>query len=106
MAQPHRPQHSLADSQHGSTDRTTAPKRRIVASQSTTSLAFPQSATAQNFAVTRGTIGRSSRTWTASSGDLGLLSDTDETEDRAVFVIEYNRLAKKVRMPRLPQNQC
>lgn len=38
----------------------------------------------------------SSRTWTTSSGELGLMSDTDELEDRILFVQEYNRLAKKV----------
>ncbi|KAI7770238.1 hypothetical protein LZL87_002609 [Fusarium oxysporum] len=36
-----------------------------------------------------------SRTWT-SSGDHNILSDTDELDDRAAFVQEYNRLAKKV----------
>ncbi|KAF5628737.1 Rho-GTPase-activating 6 [Fusarium sp. NRRL 25303] len=36
-----------------------------------------------------------SRTWT-SSGDHNTLSDTDELGDRAAFVQEYNRLAKKV----------
>jgi hypothetical protein len=39
---------------------------------------------------------RTSRTWTTSSGDLGLMSDTDEFDDRALVVQEYNRLAKKV----------
>jgi len=39
---------------------------------------------------------RSSATWTSSSGDLGLLSDTDEIDDRQDFVDEYNRLARKV----------
>lgn len=38
----------------------------------------------------------SSHTWTSTSGDLGLLRDADEVEDRAIFVQEYNRLAKKV----------
>ncbi|OAA57183.1 Rho GTPase activation protein [Cordyceps fumosorosea ARSEF 2679] len=37
----------------------------------------------------------SSHTWTSTSGDLGLLKDADEVEDRAIFVQEYNRLAKK-----------
>ncbi|KAM0270022.1 hypothetical protein ACHAQH_009582 [Verticillium albo-atrum] len=37
----------------------------------------------------------SSATWTSSSGDLAMFSDTDEVEDRQHFVIEYNRLAKK-----------
>ncbi|KAJ4150093.1 hypothetical protein LMH87_010859 [Akanthomyces muscarius] len=37
----------------------------------------------------------SSHTWTSTSGDLGLLRDADEVEDRAIFVQEYNRLAKK-----------
>ncbi|KAG5802992.1 hypothetical protein H9Q74_012490 [Fusarium xylarioides] len=35
-----------------------------------------------------------SRTWT-SSGDHNILSDTDELDDRAAFVQEYNRIAKK-----------
>lgn len=39
---------------------------------------------------------RSSQTWTTTSGDLGLLADADAVEDRAIFVYEYNRLAKKV----------
>ncbi|KAM0740814.1 hypothetical protein ACQRIT_005998 [Beauveria bassiana] len=37
----------------------------------------------------------SSHTWTSTSGDLGLLRDADEVENRAIFVQEYNRLAKK-----------
>jgi hypothetical protein len=39
---------------------------------------------------------RSSDTWTSSSGDLGVLSDTDEIDDRGQFLQEYNRLALKV----------
>jgi hypothetical protein len=39
----------------------------------------------------------SSATWTTSSGDMGIFSETDEVEDRSPFVDEYNRLAKKVR---------
>lgn len=39
---------------------------------------------------------RSSATWTTSSGDMGLFSDTDEIDERSQFVQEYNRLAKKV----------
>ncbi|KAK1718568.1 hypothetical protein BDP67DRAFT_368779, partial [Colletotrichum lupini] len=38
----------------------------------------------------------SSATWTSSVGDLALLSDTDEIQDRRIFVQDYNRLAKKV----------
>lgn len=37
---------------------------------------------------------RSSTTWTSSSG--GFLPDDDDIEDRAEFLQEYNRLAKKV----------
>ncbi|KAK1502553.1 RhoGAP domain-containing protein [Colletotrichum tamarilloi] len=37
----------------------------------------------------------SSATWTSSVGDLALLSDTDEIQDRRIFVQDYNRLAKK-----------
>lgn len=40
----------------------------------------------------------SSITWTSSSGDLDMFSDTDEIQDRRDFVQEYNRLAKKVRV--------
>ncbi|KAG8350045.1 hypothetical protein FVEN_g11784 [Fusarium venenatum] len=36
-----------------------------------------------------------SKTWTNSSGDHNILNDTDELDDRAGFVQEYNRLAKK-----------
>ncbi|RGP68969.1 rho-gtpase-activating 6 [Fusarium sporotrichioides] len=36
-----------------------------------------------------------SKTWTNSSGDHNILNDTDELDDRAAFVQEYNRLAKK-----------
>lgn len=38
---------------------------------------------------------QSSATWTSNSGDLGILSDTDEVGDRTQFVEEYNRLARK-----------
>ncbi|KAK0385291.1 hypothetical protein NLU13_7767 [Sarocladium strictum] len=69
--------------------------RGMAPSQSSTSLMFPHSVTMQNLGAGHGVQSRSSRTWTASSGDLGLLSDTDELGDRAVFVMEYNRLAKK-----------
>ncbi|KAF6841777.1 RhoGAP domain-containing protein [Colletotrichum plurivorum] len=37
----------------------------------------------------------SSVTWTSSSGDLAMFSDTDEIQDRRSFIQEYNRLAKK-----------
>lgn len=45
----------------------------------------------------------SSRTWTTSSGELGLMDEADEFEDRALFVQEYNRLAKKVSSQREPK---
>lgn len=38
----------------------------------------------------------SSATWTTSSGDMGIFSESDEIEDRVHFIDEYNRLAKKV----------
>lgn len=47
---------------------------------------------------------RSSATWTSTSGDLGVMSDTDEIRDRRDFVLEYNRLAQKVCSPRLHQS--
>ncbi|OHE96751.1 RhoGAP domain-containing protein [Colletotrichum orchidophilum] len=37
----------------------------------------------------------SSATWASSVGDLAMLSDTDEIQDRRRFVQEYNRLAKR-----------
>lgn len=46
---------------------------------------------------------RGSRSWTTSSGDLGLLNDADEVEDRSVFVHEYNKLAKQVLHTSVPQ---
>lgn len=42
---------------------------------------------------------QSSATWTSNSGDLGAMSDTDDIGNREGFVEEYNRLAKKVRVP-------
>jgi hypothetical protein len=80
---------------------TSAYHRGIRPSRSSTFLAFPQSNTVHNLASGPAGQAHSSRTWTASSGDLGLLSDTDELEDRAAFLIEYNRLAKKVHKPLL-----
>ncbi|KAH8664167.1 hypothetical protein BX600DRAFT_540681 [Xylariales sp. PMI_506] len=38
---------------------------------------------------------RGSSTWTSSSGDIDLIYDSDESDDRIVFIDEYNRLAKK-----------
>ncbi|KAL8338082.1 hypothetical protein RB601_006604 [Gaeumannomyces tritici] len=38
---------------------------------------------------------RSSNTWTSSSADMALLSDTDDVDDRTCFFEEYNRLASK-----------
>jgi hypothetical protein len=40
--------------------------------------------------------GRTSNTWTSSDGDV--LSDHDEVDDRTVFLQEFNRLARKVRL--------
>ncbi len=58
----------------------------------------PGSLTSASLAVPRAYSrkGRSSATWTTSSGDPDTLSDADELEDRDLFVEEYNRLAKKV----------
>ncbi len=41
---------------------------------------------------------RTSNTWTSSEGDV--LSDQDEVDDRAVFIHEFNRLARKVSVHR------
>ena len=69
--------------------------QRLPPSTSSISLAFPYNASVQSV-LAQGSRVRSSGTWTASSGELGLVSDTDEVDDRAVYVHEYNRLAKKV----------
>lgn len=70
------------------------PPRRLPHSASSVSLLLPQSASYHSFG--HGSRVRSSGTWTTSSGELGLLSNADEVDDRDVFVQEYNRLAKKV----------
>ncbi|QPH04026.1 hypothetical protein C2857_000633 [Epichloe festucae Fl1] len=69
------------------------PSHRLPASASSASLLLPHSASFQSFG--HGSKARSSGTWTTSSGELGLLNNADEVEDRDVFVQEYNRLAKK-----------
>ncbi|GJN74874.1 hypothetical protein PLICBS_008967 [Purpureocillium lilacinum] len=68
--------------------------QRLPPSTSSISLAFPYNASVHSL-LAQGSRVRSSGTWTASSGELGLVSDTDEVDDRAVYVHEYNRLAKK-----------
>lgn len=80
--------------------------RRLPHSASSVSLLLPQSASYQSFG--HGSRVRSSGTWTTSSGELGLLSNADEVDDRDVFVQEYNRLAKKVSSLLLPERteQC
>lgn len=45
---------------------------------------------------------RPSNTWTSSSGEV--FSETDEVDDRSVFIHEYNRLAKKVEVAFLYRN--
>ncbi|KAF4970833.1 hypothetical protein FSARC_2199 [Fusarium sarcochroum] len=67
------------------------PKHRLLPSRSSLSL----QATIRHI-TDQGPV-HTSKTWTTSSGEHGILSDTDELEDRASFVQEYNRLAKKVR---------
>ncbi|CAG9995946.1 unnamed protein product [Clonostachys byssicola] len=91
-----------------STTEINIPLRRVPrASRSSTSLAFPQSATVHHLGGPRdGPMRRTSRTWTTSSGDLGLMSDTDEFDDRALVVQEYNRLAKKKKIePAVPEKR-
>ncbi|KAF7560495.1 hypothetical protein G7046_g3638 [Stylonectria norvegica] len=70
------------------------PPQGAGSSNSFASLAFPQSSTTQNI-TGHGAQMHSSKTWTTSSGEMGLLSDTDEVEDRSLALLEYNRLAKK-----------
>ncbi|PNY29307.1 Rho-GTPase-activating protein 6 [Tolypocladium capitatum] len=73
--------------------------RRLPPSASSISLAFPHNVSVHSL-LAQGSRVRSSGTWTTSSGELGFLSDTDEVEDRAIYIHEYNRLAKKARYPR------
>ncbi|KAM0264238.1 hypothetical protein ACHAQJ_000725 [Trichoderma viride] len=70
------------------------PSRQIRTASSNPSIAFPHNQAIQTLLNNQAYV-PSSRTWTPSSGGLGLLSDADEIQDRAVFVEEYNRLAKK-----------
>lgn len=76
--------------------------RRLVPSGSTLAASLPASSTIQRLHnnSTQNNLAHddthSSRTWTSTSGDVGLLNDADAVEDRSVFVLEYNRLAKKV----------
>ncbi|KAI5461723.1 hypothetical protein BGZ63DRAFT_355791 [Mariannaea sp. PMI_226] len=72
---------------------TAAPSYRMLPSASTGSFSFPHSSTLQN--TSSRAHHRSTRTWTASSAERGLLNDNDEVESRTAFVQEYNRLAKK-----------
>lgn len=80
------------------------PSHRLPASVSSASLLLPHSASFQSFG--HGSKARSSGTWTTSSGELGLLNNADEVEDRDVFVQEYNRLAKKVSSFTMKSAKC
>lgn len=71
------------------------PRRIDPNHRSSNPLGIPQSATIHNV-MAHGAHFESSNNWTMSGGELGLVSDTDEIEDRALWVEEYNRLAKKV----------
>ncbi|KAH6611604.1 rho-gtpase-activating 6 [Trichoderma cornu-damae] len=70
------------------------PSRQVRPASSSASVAFPHNHAIQALLSNQAYV-PSSRTWTPSSGGLGLFSDSDEVQDRAVFVEEYNRLAKK-----------
>lgn len=83
-----------SDTLRNQTAATAIPPRRMLPSASSGSFNFPQSVPLRNV-PNRGPQMCTSRTWTTSSGERGLLSDTDEVGNRAAFVQEYNRLAKK-----------
>ncbi|KFA46978.1 hypothetical protein S40293_09788 [Stachybotrys chartarum IBT 40293] len=71
------------------------PASSLQPSDSSSSLAYAQNAAVQKLGGPRSQL-RTSRTWTSSSGDIGLLgNDADQVEDRSAFVREYNGLAKK-----------
>ncbi|KAL7785274.1 hypothetical protein V8C37DRAFT_419992 [Trichoderma ceciliae] len=85
-------QHRLTSSQ--SAQQISIPSHRMRPVSSNLSVAFPHNQAIQALLSNQAYV-PSSRTWTPSSGGLGLLSDADEVQDRAVYVEEYNRLAKK-----------
>ncbi|KAH7318127.1 hypothetical protein B0I35DRAFT_409065 [Stachybotrys elegans] len=63
-------------------------------SASSHSLTYPHNAALRRMNARRSQL-PTSQTWTTSSGDLALLNDEDEINDRSTFIHEYNRLAKK-----------
>ncbi|RFU72802.1 rho-gtpase-activating 6 [Trichoderma arundinaceum] len=77
-----------------SAQQASIPSRKLRPASSNISVAYPHSQAIQALLSNQAYV-PSSRTWTPSSGGLGLLGDSDEVQDRAVFVEEYNRLARK-----------
>ncbi len=104
-AHPHQTQEQVQLEQTGPNHTQPAPsvrRSRIPHSRSTATMNryfIPSSSTVRNTASQTHYRQRqfpSSETWTSSSGDLALMSDTDELVDREEYIKEYNRLAKKV----------
>ncbi|KAI8960556.1 hypothetical protein F5Y11DRAFT_263659 [Daldinia sp. FL1419] len=70
-------------------------QRRRPLSQSTPVKPHPTLTTSRSLGALDIPRSRKSNTWTSSSGESGLLSESGEAEGREEFVEEYNRLAKR-----------
>ncbi|KAI1138702.1 hypothetical protein F5Y05DRAFT_425067 [Hypoxylon sp. FL0543] len=70
-------------------------QRRRPLSQSTFIRPQAALATSRSLGTLEAHIGRRSTTWSSSTRDHELLAERDEVDDRAEFVEEYNRLAKR-----------
>ncbi|KAI0852351.1 hypothetical protein F5Y00DRAFT_258758 [Daldinia vernicosa] len=71
-------------------------QRRRPFSQSTIIKPYPVLTTSRSLGALNTRYGCKTNTWTSSSGELGLLSESEEADGREEFVDEYNRLAKRV----------
>ncbi|KAF7544476.1 hypothetical protein G7Z17_g9932 [Cylindrodendrum hubeiense] len=80
---------SNSDSRPHQSTATAIPPRRMLPSASSGSFNFPQSVPFRN-APNRAAQMHTSRTWTTSSGDRGLLSDTDEHGVRILVVEDFD----------------
>lgn len=70
-------------------------QRRRPLSQSTFIKPCPALTTSRSLGALNTHYDRETNTWTSSSGEPGLLSESEEADGREEFVDEYNRLAKR-----------
>ncbi|KAK6951811.1 hypothetical protein Daesc_006336 [Daldinia eschscholtzii] len=86
---------SISPASHSTSSHPFPFQQRRPLSQST--FIKPQTAltTSRSLGALDHSLDRKSNTWTSSSGELGLLSENEEAENREEFVREYNRLAKR-----------